>query len=240
MCYFSSISVSFKIIENRFGVKFIQSESFQPVYSACGFGFPALPVITNMDNLHVSFLNWGLIPFWVKDYESARNIREKTLNARAETIFEKPAFRNSIMSKRCLVLADGFFEWRHENKKTYPYFIRLKNKLPFAVAGIWDSWFNPETQSELKSFSIITTKANYLLEKIHNTQKRMPVILRQADEKVWLQSDLARESVQAMLRSYISEEMEAYPVSRNVRQAGHNTTNPEVVLRQDYPDLSEL
>jgi putative SOS response-associated peptidase YedK len=239
MCYFSSISVGFKIIEDRFGVKFIQSESFQPVYSACGFNFPALPVITNTDNLHVSFLHWGLIPFWVKDYESAQNIRQKTLNARSETIFEKPAFRNSIMSKRCLVIANGFFEWRHENKKTYPYHIRLKNKLPFALAGIWDSWFDPETQAELKSFSIITIKANSLLERIHNTQKRMPVILRQEDEKIWLQSDLARESVQAMLRSYDSEEMEAYPVSRIVRQAGHNTTNPEVVIIQNYPDLCD-
>lgn len=144
------------------------------------------------------------------------------------------------MAKRCLVLADGFFEWRHENKKTYPYYIRLKNRLPFALAGIWDSWFNPKTQSELKSFSIITTKANSLLEKIHNTQKRMPVILRQEDERLWVQTDLSSESVQAMLRSYSSEDMEAHPVSRIVRQAGHNTTNPEVVLRQEYPDLCDL
>lgn len=91
MCYFSSISVGFKIIEDRFGVKFIQSESFRPVYSACGFSFPALPVINNKDNLHVSLFHWGLVPFWVKDYASAQNIREKTLNARAETIFEKPS-----------------------------------------------------------------------------------------------------------------------------------------------------
>jgi putative SOS response-associated peptidase YedK len=104
-------------------------------------------------------------------------------------------------------------------------------KPPFALAGIWDNWFNLETQAEVKSFSIITTKANSLLEKIHNTQKRMPVILSSEDERDWLQSELAGESVQAMLRQYNSEEMEAYPVSRIVR---------EVVLKQAYPDPCKL
>jgi putative SOS response-associated peptidase YedK len=175
VCYYSSISVGFKIIEDRFGTRFIQTESFKPVYSACGFNFPSLPVITNEDNQHSVSHRWGLIPFWVKDYESAIKIRQRTLNARAETIFEKPAFRQAIISKRCLVLVDGFFEWRHENKKTYPYYIRLKNQAPFAFAGIWDSWKNPETREQI--YAVITTKANPLLEKIHNTQKRMPVIL---------------------------------------------------------------
>ena len=126
------------------------------------------------------------------------NIRQRTLNARAETIFEKPAFRYSIISKRCLVLADGFFEWRHENKKTFPYYIRFKNQSPFAFAGIWDSWKNPETQEEVKTYSVITTKANPLLEKIHNTQKRMPVILETESERTWLQSDLERDKIQSL------------------------------------------
>jgi putative SOS response-associated peptidase YedK len=122
VCYYCSISVGFKIIEDRFGARFVQTESFKPVYSACGFNFPSLPVITNEENQRILLLRWGLIPFWVKDYASAVSIRQRTLNARADTIFEKPAFRQAIISKHCLVLADGFFEWRHENKKAYPYF----------------------------------------------------------------------------------------------------------------------
>src|ERR1039458_2640452 len=110
MCYFSSISVGFKILEDRFGARFIETESFKPVYSACGFNFSSLPVITNEENKRILLLRWGLIPFWVKDYASAISIRQRTLNARSETIFEKPAFRQAIISKRCLVLADGFFE----------------------------------------------------------------------------------------------------------------------------------
>ena len=239
MCYYSSISVGFKIIEDRFGARFIQTESFKPVYSACGFNFPSLPVITNEDNQHIVSLQWGLIPFWVKDYESAISIRQRTLNARAETILEKPAFRQSIISKRCLVLVDGFFEWRHENKKTYPYYIRLKNQSPFAFAGIWDSWKNPETQEQIKTYSVITTKANPLLEKIHNTQKRMPVILPRESEKIWLQNDLDRDKIQSLLQPYNADEMEAYPVPRMVNKLGFNTENPEVIARQEYPDLPE-
>jgi putative SOS response-associated peptidase YedK len=240
VCYFSSISVSFKIIEDRFGVRFIQSESFQPAYSVCGFSFPALPVISTADTEHIVSFHWGLIPFWVKDIETAGDIREKTLNARAETLFEKPAFRNSIANKRCLVIANGFFEWRHENKKTYPYYIRLKDQSPFALAGIWDSWTNPQTQEKLKSFSIITTQANSLLSKIHNTQKRMPVILKRENERLWIQANLNQESIQSMLQPYNSDEMEAFPVSKQVRLAGFNTTDPEVRRKQDYPNLSAL
>jgi putative SOS response-associated peptidase YedK len=240
MCYYSSISVGFQIIEDRFGARFIQTESFKPVYSACAFNFPSLPVITNEDSQHISLLQWGLIPFWVKNYEAALAIRQRTLNARAETIFEKPAFRNSITSKRCLILVDGFFEWRHENKKTYPYYIRLSNYSLFTLAGIWDRWKNPETQEEIKTFSVITTRANILLAKIHNTQKRMPVILPREVERVWLQNELGREKIQSLLRPYNPDEMKAYSVPRMVNKLGFNTENPEVISRQAYPDLPDI
>ena len=103
MCYYSSISVDFKIIETRFGAIFVQSESYQPVYSASAFTFPAMPVITNEEPNKVSFLQWGLTPFWVKDEATALRIRQRALNARGETIFDKPMFRHSIMAKRCRV-----------------------------------------------------------------------------------------------------------------------------------------
>lgn len=125
----------------------------------------------------IELYTWGLIPFWVKNLEAANKISERTLNARSETIFEKPSFRHSIMSKRCLIIADGFFEWQHENKKAYPYYIKLKGNETFGIAGIWDSWTNPESKEEMRTFSVITTAANSLLEKVHNTRKRMPVIL---------------------------------------------------------------
>jgi putative SOS response-associated peptidase YedK len=240
VCYFSSLSVGFKIIEDRFGVKFIQTEAFQPVYSASAFTFPALPVISNEDPDHIGFMQWGLVPFWVKDWESAQSIREKTLNARSETILDKPAFRQAAQSKRCLVLADGFFEWRHIASKTYPYYIRLKSHEPFAFAGIWDGWANPETGEHLKTFSVITTRANSLLEQIHNTKKRMPVILPRDQEKRWLENGQEREVIQSMLQPFDPAEMEAYPVSRRVNQLGFNLSDAQVLEKQEYPDLPDI
>ncbi len=238
MCYYSSISVGFKIIEDRFGARFVQSEAFKPVYSASAFTFPALPVITSQNPEQILQMNWGLIPFWIKDPESALSIRQQTINARAETVLEKPAFRNATMTKRCLVLADGFFEWHHEGKKAYPFYIRLTDRAPFALAGIWDNWIDPETQKKNQTFSVITTRANVLLEVIHNTKKRMPVILPRDKEKIWLETKLDKSTIQAMLQPYPADKMEAYPVSNLINKAGFNTTNPEVITRQDYPDLN--
>jgi putative SOS response-associated peptidase YedK len=229
VCYYSSISVGFKIIEDRFGARFVQTESFQPVYSASAFTFPALPVITSENPAQIVQMNWGLIPCWIKDSESALSIRQQTLNARAETVLEKPAFRNSAMCKRCLVLVDGFFEFRHENNKTYPYYIRLTDHAPFALAGIWDNWQNPCGQERTRTFSVITTRANSLLEFIHNTKKRMPVILPREQEKAWLDPKLDKAAIQAMLGPYRADEMEAYPVTNLICKLGLNTTDPEVL-----------
>jgi putative SOS response-associated peptidase YedK len=240
VCYFSSISVGFKIIDDRFGVRFLQTESFQPVYSASAFTFPSLPVIADDDQEHITFMQWGMIPFWVKNHEAAADIRGKALNARCETIFEKPAFRFSAHSKRCLVISDGFFEWRHIGKNTYPYYIRLTSLAPFAFAGVWDRWTNPETKELIRSFSVVTTKANSLLEKIHNTRKRMPVILPREREKSWLDHSLGKDVLQQLLQPYDPGEMEAFPVSKFINKLGFNTTNPEVLERQDYADLPPL
>ena len=224
MCYFVSIGVDFKIIETRFGARFVQSESFSPVYSASGFTFPSIPAITSENPENIITLQWGLIPFWVKDIDTANKLKQQMLNARAETIFEKPSFRHLVMSKRCLILVDGFFEWRHENKKAYPYYVHMKHHEPFALAGIsMDNSEKSTTGQNVKTCAIITTQANPLLEKIHNTKKRMPVILSQEKEKIWLQTDLEREAIQSMLVPYNVSEMEAHTVPNLINKLGFNT-----------------
>jgi putative SOS response-associated peptidase YedK len=240
MCYFVSIGVNFKIIETRFGARFVQSESFSPIYSASGFTSPEIPAITNKNPESIVSLRWGLIPFWVKDIEAANKIRQQTLNARAETIFEKPAFRHLIMSKRCLVLVDGFFEWRHENKKAYPYYIHLAHHVPFALAGIWDTWKNPETGERTRTCAIITTKANPLLEKIHNLKKRMPVILPQEKEKLWLKAGLEKEVLQDLLVPYDETDMEGHTVPNLIARLGLNTEKAEVIEKMEYPGLAPI
>jgi putative SOS response-associated peptidase YedK len=237
MCYYSSISVGFKILETRFGVKFVQTESYQPIYSASAFTFPLMPVITNETPEQISLLRWGLIPYWVKGEAVALRLRLQALNARSETVFTRPMFRHSIRAKRCLVVADGFFEWQHVNNKRYPYYIRLKDHQPFAFAGIWDKW--QDRESEVSTFSIITTEANPLLAQIHNTKRRMPVILPGENEKKWLDNTLDIKDIGAMLQPYEGE-MEAYPVDRSISRLGLNTSNPSVLEKKQYPDLPPI
>ncbi len=240
MCYYISITPKLTDIERRFSAKFTQPELFHSVYSASAFSHPAIPVISNEKLKCIDYFEWGLIPFWVKDRQSAGKIRERTLNARAETIFEKPSFRHSIRSKRCLIIADGFFEWRHENNRAYPYYITLKHHTLFALAGIWDDWLNPDTGELIRTFSIITTNANPLLEKIHNTRKRMPVILQRKYESQWLDNNLEESKIRLMLNPYIMREMEAYTIPNIISKLGFNISDPRVLDEYHYPELANL
>jgi putative SOS response-associated peptidase YedK len=177
------------------------------------------------------------VPFWAKDERTADNIRMKTFNAKAETIFEKPSFRTSIKTKRCLVLVDGFFEWQHISGNKYPYYIRKADESAFALAGIWDSWENKNTGEEERTFSIITTEANTLLAQIHNTKKRMPVILKQADEQNWLSEDLGAEEIKTLLLPYDGDDLEAHTVSKLITTRGKNKNLKEVQEEFEYEEL---
>ena len=177
------------------------------------------------------------MPFWTKDESAAERMRTNTLNARAETIHRKPSFRSSIMTKRCLVLVDGFYEWREEGKKKYPYLISLASNDAFALAGIWDRWLNESTGEVRNTFSIITTAANPLLERIHNTRKRMPVILRRDDEKKYLEKDLGVGEIDAFLKPYDDKEMQAHTISGLISTKNANTNVPEVMSEFIYEGL---
>ncbi len=238
MCFDISFALKMDRIEIRFDAKFQEPELYEPVYHVSAFNLPSVPVITNDKVDTIQMLKWGLIPFWVKDEKSASEIRLKTFNARAETLFEKPSFRESIKNKRCLVIVDGFFEWRDVKGKNYPYYIQMEDKNPFAFAGIWDSWHNKSTDENLDTFSIITTRANPLLEKIHNKKKRMPAILKRGNERQWLNEDLAREDIRLMLEPIDDSLLEAHTVSKLVSmKAKRNTNVPEVTMRFEYKEL---
>ncbi len=167
----------------------------------------------------MSFFKWGLIPFWAKD----KSIGNKLINARAETIAEKPSFKNSLKQKRCLVLSDGFYEWRKLGKEKVPYRITLSDDSPFAMAGIWDVWKNSEGET-IKSFSIITTEANELMQDIHH---RMPVILNPEDERKWI-SKIAVNDALKLLNPYPSELMKYFEVSKLVNSP--NNDSPEIMI----------
>jgi len=189
---------------------------------------PSQPVgiVPNDGKNRLDFYNWGLIPFWAKDPK----IGNRMINARSETLEEKPSFRGSFKYKRCLVLADGFYEWRKQPGKTskVPYFIHLKDHSPFAFAGLWDAWHSDDG-SEVRSFTIITTEPNELIEQIHN---RMPVILAQDSYQAWIkEGENDAQLLKSFLRPYPSDEMDAYPVSRAVNSPQNDS--PECILRID-------
>jgi putative SOS response-associated peptidase YedK len=172
------------------------------------------PVILDGGTRSLDQFRWGLIPSWAKD----PTIGHKLINARAETLAEKASFKRPFQRSRCLVPADGFYEWQAKGKVKIPMRIRLKSQEPFALAGLWDTWKDAEGK-ELKTFTIITTEPNEVLAPIHN---RMPVIFRPQDEAMWLDPTAEIKHLTDALKPYPAEEMEAYEVSRVVNSAKNN------------------
>jgi putative SOS response-associated peptidase YedK len=171
---------------------------------------PSQPVavVPNNGENRLDFYSWGLIPSWAKEPE----IGNRMINARAETLPEKPSFRSAFRRRRCLVLANGFYEWRQEpgQRNKTPMYIRLLTGQPFAFAGLWESWFAPDGSNVLSS-AIITTQPNPLIQDIHN---RMPVILPESAYSLWLEkSEPPIERLQALLTPFPAELMTAFPVS---------------------------
>ena len=237
MCYRYSVPGP-DVVKKTFQVKL--GASFEKRYHVGAFENVKLPVITNENPKQVDLFNWGLIPFWVKDEKTAKDIRERTVNARSETIFEKPAFRSSAGRKHCLVIADGFFEWRYFQGKNYPYYIKLKNRKAFAIAGLWGCWNNKALGEQVYSYTIITTEANPLMAKIHNKKKRMPTILRREDEKKWISNTINKEEAMKLLTPFNEKEMEAYTISKLITARGENPNVPTVVKPFQYNNLEPL
>jgi putative SOS response-associated peptidase YedK len=174
-----------------------------------------LTVINDGEN-RAGFLRWGLIPSWAKDVA----IGNRMINARAETVAEKPSFRRALQKRRCLVLADGFYEWKKEGKKKTPMYITLKSHEPFGFAGLWETWKAPSGEV-IRSCTIITTTPNSLMESIHN---RMPVILPQKAESLWLDRTIeGPEELTQLLVPYPDKAMEAYAVSSLVNSPANDT-----------------
>jgi putative SOS response-associated peptidase YedK len=184
MCFHMQQTQSAKELQHRFKASFAKVDKYKAaIYN--GFQFGEVPIITNENPGTIQLFHWGLIPSWAKD----NSIRKNTLNARIETIAEKPAFKNSI-SNRCLVLIDGFYEWQwldEKGKQKKRYLIHQPQHEAFALAGLWNNWVDKESGELQHTFTVLTTEANELMSKIHNTKKRMPIIVSKDNETKWLQ-----------------------------------------------------
>nr|BAL56259.1 hypothetical conserved protein [uncultured Acetothermia bacterium]BAL57530.1 hypothetical conserved protein [uncultured Acetothermia bacterium]BAL59000.1 hypothetical conserved protein [Candidatus Acetothermum autotrophicum] len=226
MCGRFSLTLNAEQIESRLGVSVPQS--YRPRYNIAPTQ-EILALISEGQGRILQHLRWGLIPHWAKDPK----IAQKLINARAETLWEKPSFRDAVRRRRCLIIADGFYEWRQTPQgKKIPVYVRLKSKEPFGFAGLWETWQSPDGQT-LKTCTIITTEPNELIKPIHN---RMPVIVPRDLEELWLDpSPKARAELERVLRPYRAEELELFDVSSAVNSPTND--GPECVQPKGQPSL---
>jgi putative SOS response-associated peptidase YedK len=235
MCYHASVAATFEQLSNHYQKPFLGEfpSFFSPTnivgYHFNGFNFPLLPIISQENPNSFSFANWGLIPSWIKSKEEAESIKLNTLNAKLETLLEKPSFKQAVVSQRCLIPLTGFFEWQQINsKEKQPYFIQLQNSRFFSVAGLSENWINPENQQTVRTFSIVTTEANGLMSEIHNTKKRMPFILSNEAEQLWLNQTINASEILNEINLIEEEKMQAYKISKLISSKVSNV--PQVLL----------
>lgn len=209
MCGRFTITADFETIQKRFGTALPLPE-FQKHYNASPGQL--LPVILNTTPKEISLARWGFIPFWNK-----AGAEKAIINARAETLIEKNAFKDAFNERRCLIIADGFFEWRQTKGGKLPYYIKLKDEQPFAFAGIY-SLNKDEEDKEIPHFAIITIEPNELISPIHN---RMPAILEKSEEGEWLKQKEPHKLL-SLLLPFPATKMKAFPISKLVNSPAND------------------
>ena len=217
MCGRFTLTASVDQLIDRFDIEFfLQEEEYNPSYNVAP-SQSVLAVINDGARNKMGFLRWGLIPPWAKDM----SIGYKMINARAETLIDKPSFQNAYKKKRCLIVADSFYEWKRIDSKTkIPMRIKLKSNELFSMAGLWENWKSPDGKS-IYSCSVITTSPNELVQDIHD---RMPVILKPEDEKYWLDPSITDTTkLNPLLKPLDHALMEAYEVSPLVNSPKNNS-----------------
>lgn len=249
MCFHKSLNVSAPELEARYDASLPPSANFQPVYHANAYQFPAWPILTRQvpgastrDTFRM--IHWGLIPPWTKNREDAAEIRTRTINARSETIYEKPSYRSAAQAgRRCLIPVTGFYEWHTvgssaRGSKKFPFYIVTKDQKIASIAGLWDEWADPETGELFPTYTLLTTDANPLLAAIHNTKKRMPCVLTPEAERAWLQDELTQADTLALLAdAYPASRMHSYSISKRITSRTEPSDVPEVMTPSDYPEL---
>ncbi|OPG99693.1 DUF159 family protein [Chryseobacterium mucoviscidosis] len=218
MCGRFTITDPIEEIMDRYYASIAEGFEYKPNYNAAPMQF--IPtIIGSKDGNRLGSLRWGLVPNWAKD----EKIGNKMINARAETLTEKPAFKRLISSKRCIIPCSGFYEWKKDGSVKQPMRILMKDDSIFSLAGLYDTWIDPEGK-KLSTCTIITTEPNRLMADIHD---RMPVILRPQDEADWLNKESDKESVLRLLSPYEADEMIAYKVDYAVGNVRNN--NEELI-----------
>lgn len=241
MCYHKSQTLTVDKLSDYYSARYsdVVAEQMEVRYHENGFDFFPGPVITRDTPRVINMFHWGLIPWWVKSVKQAQEIRMRTLNCVSEEMFEKPSFRDSLKDgKRCLIPCTGFYEWRHVGKLKYPYFIGLDKVEVFSLAGLYSSWTDRNSGNVINTYTVLTTAANPLMEKIHNSKKRMPVILAREHEGDWLNENLTNDDVGALCAPINAGRMKAYTISKMITD--RKITNKNVQEIQSEYKYNEL
>jgi putative SOS response-associated peptidase YedK len=240
MCFSVNVNLVKEELENRYGATFLDPDKYSPSYYYHAFGLPQLPAVCSGHQYQIRLLRWGLIPSWVRNKVDAEEIRLKTFNARSESISSKPSFSVPFATKRCLIPVKGFFEWQHVGDKKIPWYITVKDEDIISLAGLWDEWVESTTGEIFSTFTIVTTEANELMARIHNSKKRMPVILDRNVEEKWLDISLEKTEVLNLIASCQSERLNAHTISPliNSRIADKNT--PDLIREYRWPSDGSL
>lgn len=245
MCYHKSIINSIDYLADYYSVSYSNelAERYTPHYHENGFDFLPSPIVSLKDPGEFQLMNWGLIPWWVKSLQDGMKLRIQTLNCISEEMFDKPSFRDAANDgQRCLIPCSGFFEWRwldEKGKMKVPYYIKVQDQPLFSIAGLYSTWKDRQTDLEYRTYTVLTTKANPYMEKIHNSKKRMPVILPRAYEKDWLNPNLNKEDVLALCQPVEQNFMKGYTISKLITSKKEETDVPKVLEPEVYTEIQD-
>ncbi len=240
MCFSVNVNLVKEELEERYGISFPDKYRYTPSYYYHAFALPVIPAVCSENPSTISLLQWGLIPSWTRNSEDAESIRYKTFNARAETIDSKPSFASSFREKRCIIPVKGFFEWQHTGNGKIPWYIYRSDNDIITLAGLYSEW-KPEPDSEpLKTFTIITTEANELMAEVHNSKKRMPVVLGPQDEKKWTDINISPSKALEMLKPCPPDILKAHTIGPLVNDRTADRNTPEVIREYSWTGNESL
>lgn len=213
------------------------AENYPHYYQANGFSHPFMPVTTTEEPHKINSAIWGLIPGWFKkSVKEAEVFANNTLNAVSERIFETASYKNYIGKYRCLIWVDGFYEWKwldNKGKEKIPYYIYMPSHKPFTLGGLYSHWVNPDTGEVHNTMSIITTDANSMMAEIHNSKKRMPLVIAPNKRSEWL-SQLDKPHIEDMMKTYPDDILQSHTISKLITSRTENPDVPEVQEKFEY------
>jgi len=213
----------------------VLSEEFPAYYIASAYDHPLWPVLR--PDGQVTLMSWGLIPHWSGSIEDARQRQNQLINARSETMFEKPSFRACARAGRAVMIASGFFEFHKHDGKSYPFYVYPVDERPLFMGALWSHWTEPSTADAIDTFSVVTTAANRLMEIVHNVKRRMPVLLEESEIDRWIDPSANVEEIHALAASRDISWLRARPVDRRANSNQRAANVPDIQLPIAYPEL---